>query len=173
MDEDWVNQLLNQVTTLNDEKMQLQEQNMKLIQEKTEMIAQKEKLEKKLAQYAQQNADLRELVKAGKTESKDSLPDELKQIESTISTTSTQATQDERFKIISIVFKPDVDINDNDTVAIMGEFTNWLPEIMDRYTTEEVLLNPELANTFYYKTKLFRGWKYRYQFSVGDQFVVD
>ena len=78
MDEDWVNQLLNQVTTLNDEKMQLQEQNMKLIQEKTEMIAQKEKLEKKLAQYAQQNADLRELVKAGKTESKDSLPDELK-----------------------------------------------------------------------------------------------
>ena len=35
------------------------------------------------------------------------------------------------------------------------------------------MLEPELTNTFYYKTKLFRGYKYRYQFNVGDQFVVD
>ena len=64
-------------------------------------------------------------------------------------------------------------IAEDDTVAILGEFTNWMPEIMDRYETEQVLLDPELANKFYYKTKLFRGFKYRYYFNVGDQFVVD
>ena len=35
------------------------------------------------------------------------------------------------------------------------------------------MLNPELANTFYYKTKLFCGFKYRYNFNVGDEFVID
>ena len=34
-------------------------------------------------------------------------------------------------------------------------------------------MEPELANTFFYSTKLFVGFKYRYNFSVGDQFVVD
>ena len=35
------------------------------------------------------------------------------------------------------------------------------------------MLDPSLTNKFFYKTKLFRGFKYRYNFSVGDQFVVD
>lgn len=35
------------------------------------------------------------------------------------------------------------------------------------------MLQPDLANTFYYKSKLFRGFKYRYYFNVGDTFVVD
>lgn len=61
----------------------------------------------------------------------------------------------------------------NDTVAIMGEWNDWMPEIMERYSSEEVLLEPELDNTFFYKTKLFCGFKYRYNFSVGDQFAVD
>ena len=55
----------------------------------------------------------------------------------------------------------------------MGEFTNWLPEIMERYDSERVLLEPALANMFFYRSKLFVGFKYRYNFSVGDQFVVD
>jgi len=43
---------------------------------------------------------------------------------------------DERFKVMTITFKPEIRIEDNDTVAIMGEFTNWMPEIMERYQSE-------------------------------------
>jgi len=75
--------------------------------------------------------------------------------------------------VVTVVFKPEVAIAENDTVSIMGEFTNWMPEIMERYDSQRVLLEPQLANTFFYKTKLLRGFKYRYNFSVGDQFVVD
>lgn len=77
-------------------------------------------------------------------------------------------TMDERFNIVTIDFKPEVSISENDTVSIMGEFTNWLPEIMERYESQRVLLEPELANLFFYTTKLFVGFKYRYNFSVGD-----
>ena len=80
---------------------------------------------------------------------------------------------DDRFKIMTITFKPEITIADNDTVSIMGEFTNWMPEIMDRYDSQKVLLEPELANTFYYKSKLFVGFSYRYNFSVGNEFVID
>lgn len=80
---------------------------------------------------------------------------------------------DERFQIVEITFKPEVKVDENNTVSIMGEFNNWIPEIMERYESERVLLEPELANTFFYRTKLFVGFKYRYHFSVGDEFVVD
>jgi len=80
---------------------------------------------------------------------------------------------DERFQVVTISFKPEVMIAENDTVAIVGEFTNWMPAIMERHERERVLLEPELVNTFFYSTKLFRGFKYRYYFSVGDQFTVD
>lgn len=80
---------------------------------------------------------------------------------------------DERFRIVEIVFKPESTIDENDTVSILGEFTNWIPEIMERYESERVLLEPALTNTFFYRTKLFVGYKYRYHFSVGEQFVVD
>ena len=75
--------------------------------------------------------------------------------------------------MVTITFKPDATVAENDTVSIMGEFTNWMPEIMERYDSQRVLLEPNLANTFYYRTRLFVGFKYRYYFSVGDQFVVD
>ena len=75
---------------------------------------------------------------------------------------------DDRFQVVTITFKPEINIADNDTVSILGEFTNWLPEIMERYDSEKVLLEPELANTFFYRTKLFVDFKYRYHFSVGD-----
>lgn len=80
---------------------------------------------------------------------------------------------DDRFSVVTIVFKPEVQIAEDDTVSILGEFSNWMPEIMERYDTTRVLMEPELANTFFYKTKLLRQWKYRYQFSVGDTFVID
>ena len=80
---------------------------------------------------------------------------------------------DERFQVVTITFKPEVTIAPNDTVSILGEFSNWIPQIMERYDHEKVVLEPELANTFFYKTKLFIGFKYRYHFSVGDEFVVD
>ena len=44
---------------------------------------------------------------------------------------------------------------------------------MQRYTTEEIQKNPRLANKFFYKTQLMKGFGYRYHFSVGEQFVVD
>ena len=75
--------------------------------------------------------------------------------------------------MVTITFKPEVPVAENDTVSIMGEFTNWMPEIMERYDSQRVLLEPNLANTFFYRTRLFVGFKYRYNFSVGDQFVVD
>ena len=80
---------------------------------------------------------------------------------------------DERFQVVTITFKPEVIIDPNDTVSILGEFCNWIPQIMERYEREKVALEPELENTFFYRTKLFVGFKYRYHFSVGDQFVVD
>ena len=80
---------------------------------------------------------------------------------------------DERFCVMTVAYKPEVAIAENDTVSIMGEFTNWMPEIMERYAQEKVLMEPQLANAFFYKTKLLRGYKYRYNFSVGDQFVID
>ena len=64
---------------------------------------------------------------------------------------------DERFQVVTITFKPEVTIAPNDTVSILGEFSNWIPQIMERYDHEKVVLEPELANTFFYKTKLFIG----------------
>ena len=84
-----------------------------------------------------------------------------------------ESVMDDRFKVVSITFKPDVEIPENDTVAIMGEFNNWMPENMERYDSEAVLLEPNLANMFFYKSKLLIDFKYRYYFSVGEQFVID
>ena len=44
---------------------------------------------------------------------------------------------------------------------------------MQRYTTQEIQNNPRLANKFFYKAYLMKGFGYRYHFSVGDEFVVD
>ena len=100
------------------------------------------------------------------------MPEELKEMES-IPLQRKVTSVDERFQVVTITFKPEVTIEPNDTVSILGEFCNWIPQIMERYENEKVALEPELANTFFYRTKLFVGFKYRYHFSVGDEFVVD
>ena len=90
--------------------------------------------------------------------STDTVPEELKEEEGL----RRQVSIDDRFTVVTIQFKPEVQIKDDDTVSILGEFTNWMPEIMERYDTQRVLMEPELANIFFYKTKLLRKWKYRY-----------
>lgn len=110
------------------------------------------------------NGNLRDLLKA-KLNSTDSVPEELNDVPAL---RRAETSIDDRFKTVTIVFKPEVKIEENDTVAIMGEFNNYMPEIMERYETEQVLLEPDLANTFFYKTKLLVGFKYRYHFSQGD-----
>ena len=74
---------------------------------------------------------MRALIKT-KMESTDSIHEEIKDMEP-IALRRMTTTMDDRFNIITIDFKPEVRIEDNDTVSIMGEFTNWLPEIMERY----------------------------------------
>mmetsp|Transcript_38346 Transcript_38346/g.50307 ORF Transcript_38346/g.50307 Transcript_38346/m.50307 type:complete len:118 (+) Transcript_38346:136-489(+) len=117
-------------------------------------------MERELRELREQNQNLRGLLKT-KMNSQESMPEGLKQKEESVLSKATSVS-DERFKVVTICFKPEVSIAENDTIAIMGEFTNWMPEIMERFDCEKVLLEPELANTFYYKTKLFRGFKYRY-----------
>ena len=127
------------------------------------------KLEKENADLNNQNENLRLLIKS-KLNSTDSIPEEVLQ---SLPLKRASTIIDDRFKTVTITFKPEVDIPWNDTVAIMGEFNNWMPENMERYDSQTVLLQPDLANTFFYMSKLLAGFKYRYHFSVGDQFVVD
>jgi len=50
-------------------------------------------------------------------------------------------------------------------VLIQGEFNSWLPEAMEKQSGDEVV--------FFYKTRLLRGFKYRYNFIVNDEICVD
>jgi len=58
---------------------------------------------------------------------------------------------------------------------IMGQFNSWLPEIMETYSAEECQVDPTLEKTYFYKTKVLVGYKYRYYFQVNndDDFSVD
>lgn len=60
-----------------------------------------------------------------------------------------------------------------DIVMIMGEFSNWLPEVMEKYDFAEVEQDNTLENTFFYRTRVLRGFKYRYNFCVQDELVID
>ena len=74
---------------------------------------------------------MRDLLKAKMT-STDTVPEELKEEEAMMGL-KRQVSIDDRFTIVTINFKPEVTIADDDTVSILGEFTNWMPEIMERY----------------------------------------
>ena len=164
MDDGFVNELFTKIEVLEVEKASTEARLTSL----SEQVA---KLEIANNDLMTQNENLRALVKT-KMDSTASIHEEIKMMDPPALKRMT-TTMDERFNIVTIDFKPEVSISENDTVSIMGEFTNWLPEIMERYESQRVLLEPELANLFFYTTKLFVGFKYRYNFSVGDQFVVD
>ena len=38
-----------------------------------------------------------------------------------------------KFAVVKIEFKPTTEIRPNESVSILGEFNNWLPEVMQRY----------------------------------------
>ena len=44
---------------------------------------------------------------------------------------------------------------------------------MQRYTKRQIEDDPDLDNKFYYKTRILKGYSYRYHFNVGKRFVVD
>ena len=78
---------------------------------------------------------------------------------------------DKRFKDTTIEYKATQDIPADDTVSIMGEFNNWLPEGMYRKSTSKD--DGEDFKTFNYTTKLLKGFKYRYVLLVGEQIIHD
>ena len=82
-------------------------------------------------------------------------------------------TIEDKFALVTIEFEPPEKIAMSDSVAILGEFNHWLPEVMHRYTSQEIQSDSSLANRFYYKTHVLKGFGYRYHFSVGDNFLVD
>lgn len=45
----------------------------------------------------------------------------------------------------------------------MGEFNNWMPDLMQRLTDE----------AFRYEVKVEAGYKYRYQFIVKGEITID
>lgn len=51
-------------------------------------------------------------------------------------------------------------------VFIIGEFNNWQPEAMKKIAESE----PPL---FEYEKQVQKGFKYRYQFLINDQTVID
>ena len=170
MTDEFVNDLLVRLETMTTDKTEADarlEQLTKSSVEKDQKIAQ---LEQKIKDLETANQNLRDLVRA-KMASQESLPEEMKGEE--VGLQRMVSSVDERFEKVTITFKPEKRIDDNDTVSILGEFTDWMPEIMERFDTEQVLMDPSLENTFFYKTRLLKGFKYRYHFSVGDQFVVD
>ena len=75
---------------------------------------------------------------------------------------------DSKFSLVTIAFKPPEEVSMSDSVSILGEFNKWLPELMNRFSTEQICENPSLANKFYYRCQLMKGFKYSYHFSVGD-----
>ena len=158
-DDGFVSDLFDRISVLETEKSSMEARQVALV----EQVA---KLERENSELTTTNDNLRALIKT-KMESTDSIHEEIKELEP-IALRRAVTSMDDRFSIVSIDFKPEISIAENDTVSIMGEFTNWLPEIMERYDAERCLMEPELANVFFYKTKLFVGFKYRYNFSVGD-----
>ena len=91
-------------------------------------------------------------------------PEGLKRQESTIAT---------KFAEVKIEFKPAEQVKQWDSVSILGEFNQWLPEVMQRYNQQQINEDQNLDNMFYYRTRILKGYSYRYHFSVGKKFVVD
>ena len=133
MSDEFVNELLTKLEVLESEKAtqvsQLDELNRQVATQ-NEKIA---KLERDNQELKTQNDNLRDLLRA-KMDSQESIPSELRREESKQQSTESGNVADARFKLVEIKFTPEVEISMDDTVSIMGEFTNWMPEIMERYT---------------------------------------
>ena len=39
----------------------------------------------------------------------------------------------QRFGVVKIEFKPEQQLRQNESVSILGEFNQWMPEVMQRY----------------------------------------
>ena len=48
-----------------------------------------------------------------------------------------------------------------------------MPQVMERYSAEQIEEDPSLTNKFYYKARILKGFSFRYHFNVGKSFVVD
>jgi hypothetical protein len=53
-------------------------------------------------------------------------------------------------------------------VLICGTFNKWNPEMMEKYTEEEIEQDPTKEGTFVYRRKLLRGFKYRFNFILDN-----
>ena len=56
---------------------------------------------------------------------------------------------------------------------IIGDFTQWLPENMHRYSIGEVENNADLRGRFFYECKVPKGFRFRYKFVWDDELVLD
>ena len=92
------------------------------------------------------------------------MEEEIKREEDTPSP-NTKAKLEEMFteSTISYTVAPGV-VDESDTVCIMGEFNNWIPEGMERRSSDT---SSAQHHEFFYKVKLLKGYKYRYIFMVG------
>jgi hypothetical protein len=58
---------------------------------------------------------------------------------------------------------------------ICGTFNNWLPEMMEKYSVEEVEKDSSKEEGFVYRRKLLAGFKYRFNFILdnSEEAVID
>ncbi|CDW89559.1 UNKNOWN [Stylonychia lemnae] len=64
---------------------------------------------------------------------------------------------------LTLSYQSNSDIHEDEDILIMGEFNNWLPDIMQRLTNQ----------IFLYKVDVLAGYRYRYQFIVNGDITID
>eukprot|EP00347_Sterkiella_histriomuscorum_P004825 403358945 len=75
-----------------------------------------------------------------------------------------QSQQDNPDEIeMTIEYKADNSVKPEEEILIMGEFNNWMPDLMQRVQ----------GQYFEYKVKVTPGFKYRYQFIVNGEICID
>lgn len=68
---------------------------------------------------------------------------------------------------MTIYFKPKRPVINR--VLILGHFNEWLPELMESYSQDQILSDTSKRGVYFYKVKLLVGFKYRYYFNVNDE----
>lgn len=53
-------------------------------------------------------------------------------------------------------------------MLICGSFNKWNPEMMEKFTPEEVEDDPLKEDCFVYRRKLMKGYKYRFNFILDN-----
>lgn len=64
---------------------------------------------------------------------------------------------------MTIEYKADNSVKADEDILIMGEFNNWMPEVMTKLH----------GQNFEYKVKVTPGFKYRFQFIVNGEITID